>query len=262
MTETQKLFGIRGRMCRSQYWGYTLVPVVVFCAVVLLSVPVVGIFELPEVAEDLAIGCFTLILMIPLTWISICVAAKRSHDRDRSGWFQLIALVPVAGLIWLVIELGFREGTAGDNRFGDSPGEIAAADLTVMGKLFGIRGRMRRRQYWGYSLVTLAAAYAVMALGVLVIGMFELPEAAEDVAIGSFGVILTILLTWITICVAAKRCHDRDRSGWFQLIALVPVAGLIWLGIELGVVDGTAGDNRFGPSPKGIVSGSVSMVFA
>jgi uncharacterized membrane protein YhaH (DUF805 family) len=47
----------------------------------------------------------------------------------------------------------------------------------------------------------------------------------------------------------AKRCHDRDRSGWFQLISLIPLIGSIWLLVEVGFLRGTPGPNRFGPDP-------------
>jgi uncharacterized membrane protein YhaH (DUF805 family) len=49
--------------------------------------------------------------------------------------------------------------------------------------------------------------------------------------------------------VGAKRCHDRNRSGWFQLISLVPIVGALWLLFDLGILRGTDGPNRFGPAP-------------
>jgi uncharacterized membrane protein YhaH (DUF805 family) len=45
---------------------------------------------------------------------------KRSHDRDRSGWFILLFLVPLLNL-WPLIELLFLRGTIGSNRFGPDP---------------------------------------------------------------------------------------------------------------------------------------------
>ena len=51
------------------------------------------------------------------------------------------------------------------------------------------------------------------------------------------------------VAVGAKRCHDRDRSGWFQLIILAPVVGWLWLMFELCLLPGTSGQNRFGKEP-------------
>ena len=49
--------------------------------------------------------------------------------------------------------------------------------------------------------------------------------------------------------VSIRRLHDRDLSGWWFLISLIPyVGGIIFL--ILAVMDGTKGPNRFGPDPK------------
>ena len=53
------------------------------------------------------------------------------------------------------------------------------------------------------------------------------------------------------IAVEVRRFHDQDRSGWFALLNLIPYIGpLIVLGMMC--IDGTPGENRFGPNPKGI----------
>jgi uncharacterized membrane protein YhaH (DUF805 family) len=73
------------------------------------------------------------------------------------------------------------------------------------------------------------------------------------------------LLLYAGACVLSKRLHDRGRSGWwaalilFALIAVWPTphgfGALIftlilgWAVIELGVMHGEDGANRFGPSP-------------
>ena len=41
--------------------------------------------------------------------------------RGRSGWFQLIMLIPIIGSIWLLVEVGFLRGTVGSNKYGDDP---------------------------------------------------------------------------------------------------------------------------------------------
>ena len=63
-------------------------------------------------------GLVGLVLIIP----NLAVAAKRWHDRDKSGWWMLIALVPIIGWIWALVETGFLAGTSGPNRFGADPG--------------------------------------------------------------------------------------------------------------------------------------------
>jgi len=52
-----------------------------------------------ELGVGLFSGIFALIALIP----AILVYIKRFHDRDKSGWWALIGLIPVIGAIWLLI---------------------------------------------------------------------------------------------------------------------------------------------------------------
>ena len=65
--------------------------------------------------------------------------------------------------------------------------------------------------------------------------------------IDSLSDIFSFLTLWPGIAVSVKRLHDRGRSAWFLLILLIPVIGAFWLLIELGILPGTSGPNRFGP---------------
>lgn len=38
---------------------------------------------------------------------------KRYHDRDKSGWWLVVGLIPIIGPIWVKVELGFLKGTDG-----------------------------------------------------------------------------------------------------------------------------------------------------
>ncbi len=61
-----------------------------------------------------------LIVEIPVLYASINIGIKRFHDRDKSGWWVLIALIPIIGWIWYVIECGFLPGTDGPNQYDPS----------------------------------------------------------------------------------------------------------------------------------------------
>jgi uncharacterized membrane protein YhaH (DUF805 family) len=103
---------------------------------------------------------------------------------------------------------------------------------------FRFEGRISRQDYW--------LKY------VLAVGLIDVVAAIADVLLHAGGIVngVAVIVTLVpTIAGAAKRCHDRDRSGWFQLIALVPIIGGIWLMVELGFLRGTPGTNRFGPDP-------------
>jgi uncharacterized membrane protein YhaH (DUF805 family) len=64
----------------------------------------------------LTTGIFSLAVLLP----GIAVAARRLHDVDRTGWWLLLAFIPVVGLIVLLIWF-CTKGTDGSNRFGPDP---------------------------------------------------------------------------------------------------------------------------------------------
>ena len=51
-------------------------------------------------------------------YMGYAVCAKRWHDRNKSGWWSLIGLTGI-GAVWMVIELGFLEGTDGPNKYAE-----------------------------------------------------------------------------------------------------------------------------------------------
>ena len=61
--------------------------------------------------------------------------------------------------------------------------------------------------------------------------------------------IISLASIYFAFAVYAKRWHDRDKSGWWTLIILVPFIGGIWLLVECGILEGTKGANRYGPDP-------------
>ena len=116
--------------------------------------------------------------------------------------------------------------------------------------LFSSQGRIRRSQYWLWSLGT------SFALGVI-IGIAAVAFRGDAQGHGSplFGLIYfagLIVAVIIGVNLQVKRWHDRDKSGWWTLIGFVPLIGGIWAFVECGCLDGTQGPNKYGPSPKGI----------
>ncbi|HEV7658296.1 MAG TPA: DUF805 domain-containing protein [Allosphingosinicella sp.] len=83
------------------------------------------------------------------------------------------------------------------------------------------------------------------------------PDVFFRTIVDSFGIpgillMLYALATFIpNLAVAVRRLHDQDKSGWWILIALVPLIGGIWL-LVLYFIEGTRGPNRFGPDPKAV----------
>ncbi len=107
---------------------------------------------------------------------------------------------------------------------------------TVLGKYFDFTGRARRSEFWFWVLATFLASI-VAAIIDAVIG-FQV--------VGFFVAIATI---FPSLAVGARRLHDTGRSGWWQLLSLIPLIGLIVL-IVFWAQDSQP-DNAHGPSPKG-----------
>jgi uncharacterized membrane protein YhaH (DUF805 family) len=76
-----------GRATRSEYWWFFLFTVLVSIALSMISPLISGLFSLGT--------------LLP----SIAAAARRLHDTGRSGWWQLIVLVPLVGLIVIIVFL-------------------------------------------------------------------------------------------------------------------------------------------------------------
>ncbi len=51
--------------------------------------------------------------LIPAFWFFIAQSAKRCHDRDNSGWYQIIPFY----VFWMM----FAEGNHGTNSYGEDP---------------------------------------------------------------------------------------------------------------------------------------------
>jgi uncharacterized membrane protein YhaH (DUF805 family) len=88
-------------------------------------------------------------------------------------------------------------------------------------------------------------------LGGNVAVLIDPPEELSHIGPSASTVILAfgVLVTWISLAIAVKRYHDRDKSGWWALIIFLPVIGALWYLIECGFLRGTEGNNDYGPDP-------------
>jgi uncharacterized membrane protein YhaH (DUF805 family) len=107
-----------GRVNRKQWWLKLILPIFVISLILAFVDMAVGTYD-PQNGVGLFSGIFALLAIIP----AIMVYIKRFHDRDKSGWWVLIVLIPIIGAIWILIELGFLVGTPGPNRFGPLPSD-------------------------------------------------------------------------------------------------------------------------------------------
>jgi uncharacterized membrane protein YhaH (DUF805 family) len=67
-------------------------------------------------------GIVALALLLP----NISVGVRRLHDTDRTGWWLLIGLIPLIGMVVLLIFF-LEESHPGGNRYGPPPADVATA---------------------------------------------------------------------------------------------------------------------------------------
>ena len=104
-------------------------------------------------------------------------------------------------------------------------------------------GRINRAKFWAGVGVFIVGAIVAMIIDNVIGTTFN------DLPYGFVYVIYAIAMLYCVFALYAKRWHDRDKSGWWSLIGLVPIIGGIWFIVECGILEGTRGANRFGPDP-------------
>jgi uncharacterized membrane protein YhaH (DUF805 family) len=115
-------FSFDGRVSRTPYW-LALLTVLLIDAVTFFLIDGFELLDGDAMAfERKGPGRFwALLVVVPSLWVGLVMSVKRWHDRNKSGRWVLLNLVPVVGWLWHVIECGFLRGTVGPNRFGQDP---------------------------------------------------------------------------------------------------------------------------------------------
>jgi uncharacterized membrane protein YhaH (DUF805 family) len=80
-----KYVDFNGVASRSEFWWFILFGFIVGVVLGAVSVTVANLFALAILLPQLAVG------------------ARRLHDVGRSGWWQLLVLIPIFGLIVLIV---------------------------------------------------------------------------------------------------------------------------------------------------------------
>lgn len=113
----RRYFDFKTRATRTEFWMFTLV---VFIG---------GIIAL---ITDTALGngqrgppFITALWIIPHYIPAVAVAVRRLHDIDRTGWWDLIGIIPIGALVLIVFYC--QASTPGVNRFGGVTTDAGAA---------------------------------------------------------------------------------------------------------------------------------------
>ena len=125
--------------------------------------------------------------------------------------------------------------------------------LHVLKNYATFSGRARRKEYWMFFLISALISIVLTLLDIL-LGTYSMEYEA-----GLFSGLYSLLILIPSIAVVVRRLHDTDRSGWWILISLIPLIGVIVLFVFI-CLDSQPGTNRFGANPKEAASQTLPPV--
>ena len=102
---------------------------------------------------------------------------------------------------------------------------------TCFSKYATFEGRARRSELWWFVLFN------------FIVGLI-----LSVISAGLLGMVYNLAVLIPGLAVGARRLHDTGRSGWWMLIGLIPLIGLIVL-IVFYATPGHKGANKYGADP-------------
>jgi uncharacterized membrane protein YhaH (DUF805 family) len=116
---------------------------------------------------------------------------------------------------------------------------------SVLSQYAVFTGRARRSEYWFWILATVIAS--------IVAGIVDSIIGAQ---ILQFVVALATIVPGLAV--GARRLHDIGKSGWLQLIGIIPIVG--WIILIVWFATDSHPDNQYGPNPKGGAAGAYGQM--
>ena len=144
--------------------------------------------------------------------------------------------------------------------------------MTLVELYFSPSCRIGRSTFWLYGVLLLQGIWMGISLAASILA-FTIGSIifVFGITFGLLMLVLTPVYLWNIYAIAVKRLHDRDRSAWWILLwaimsvlsaaisfssllgpvffGVLPLIVTIWVIIELGILEGTPGANRYGERP-------------
>jgi len=116
--------------------------------------------------------------------------------------------------------------------------------IQALKKYVDFSGRARRQEYWMFLLFYMLFLIAAMIIdGILM--------ASTGTVFSPLTILVSLAMILPSLAVSVRRMHDLGKSGAMIFVPMIPVIGSIWY-LILTVTEGQAGDNQYGPDPKGV----------
>lgn len=112
----------------------------------------------------------------------------------------------------------------------------------------GFKGRASRAEFWWFTLFTYIVGFVLGFVDGL---LFTSTENAFFALLGFSGLFwLGVFLP--ALAVTARRLHDTDKSGWWMLLYLTIIGGIVVFIFTL--LRGNEGSNKYGEDPYAVAN--------
>ena len=118
--------------------------------------------------------------------------------------------------------------------------DFATSIKTCFSKYAVFSGRASRSEFWWFSLFCLIGGIVTSVVDIMILGY-------SSEGYGPVNIIFSVITFLPGLAVGARRLHDINKSGWWQLITLT-IIGIILLIIWFA----TVGENKKNPHGKPI----------
>ncbi len=119
--------------------------------------------------------------------------------------------------------------------------------IGVLKKYVEFSGRSRRKEFWMFALISAVISIVLSAIDRLI--------GTDSMGSGLLSGLYSLAVLLPALGVSVRRLHDTGRSGWWILIGLVPIIGIIVL-IVFYATAGAVGSNEYGDDPKAAEQGA------
>ena len=112
---------------------------------------------------------------------------------------------------------------------------------TCFSKYADFSGRALRSEFWWFVLFSILGGIVTTIIDTMILGY-------SIESYGPVNIIFTVVLILPGIAVTARRLHDINKSGWWQLIELT-IIGILLI-IIWNATEGEKKKNIYGPPIK------------
>ena len=113
--------------------------------------------------------------------------------------------------------------------------------IEVLQKYAVFEGRAKRTEFWLFILIHVIISIILGVLDTVILG-----TTLGGIQILSTLYVLAVLVP--SLAVGCRRLHDSGKSGWLQLIYLIPLIG--WIIMIVLFVLPSGDNNKYGPRPE------------